>query len=318
MNRTDIKKDNKDQSLKALYDNFPKAKELIKYIRRIHLKGGPEEEEYILINEVLNHYRQSLSPDEVIKLQKKIAGIFGSNFIHSTTGHAMLQPYNYAGDFEIIDKMYQEYISEFTDLVKWDKFYHSQAAAKAVRNRKTFFKSTLNQKINEDKSSFEVLNIASGPCRDIYEFYKKTKNKRTLFTCVETDLNAILYATKLNHQYLPQFTFFHQSIFKFETERKFDLIWSAGLFDYFDDKIFIRLLSKLKKNVKLGGEIIIGNFSDKNPTISYMELFIGWHLHHRTEEQLIELAQAAGIQDIGRITIEREAEGVNLFMRIQF
>ena len=117
---------------------------------------------------------------------------------------------------------------------------------------------------------------------------------------------------------MPQLTFYNKNIFRFQTEKKYDLIWSAGLFDYFDDKTFVRLVSRLKNYVKPGGELIIGNFAVGNPTEGYMELFLDWYLYHRSPEQLTKLAQDAGIPEVSRIKVDQEAAGVNLFMRIQF
>ncbi len=41
-----------------------------------------------------------------------------------------------------------------------------------------------------------------------------------------------------------------------------------------------------------------------------------WHLNHRDEDQLLNLAQLAGYEK-SKISIEQESEGVNLFMRIK-
>jgi hypothetical protein len=47
-----------------------------------------------------------------------------------------------------------------------------------------------------------------------------------------------------------------------------------------------------------------------------MELFGEWFLHHRTDEELVQLALEAGVPDVNQIRIESEKEGINLFMRI--
>lgn len=129
------------------------------------------------------------------------------------------------------------------------------------------------------------------------------------------DKNAVQYA-----QYLldadPRVTFEVENVFKYLPQRKYDLVWSAGLFDYFDDETFIRILNRYLSFIEEGGELIIGNFHPRNPSRGYME-FGEWYLHHRTNEELIALAQKAGVKDANRITIEEEELGVNLFMRIK-
>lgn len=291
---------------------------LVNYIKLLHDCGGPNEEEYKALNDAIMFFR-ALTPDKKWKdACVNITAIFGDSLINSTLGHAYLKPYGYPGDFEIIDKVYLEMISEDPMLTKWDLFHNQAAATKAVRNRKTFFKNVLRDKMNHSTETCQVLNVASGPCRDLLEFFEEEKNQAVHFDCVEADINAILHATKLNRHFLPQLTFHNKNIFRFRTKKRYDVVWSAGLFDYFEDKTFIRLLSRLITFVKPGGELIIGNFAKGNPTEGYMELFLDWYLHHRSPNHLIQLAQDAGIEDISRIKIDKEEEGINLFMRIQF
>ena len=89
---------------------------------------------------------------------------------------------------------------------------------------------------------------------------------------------------------------------------------STGI-KYFEDKVFIRILKRFLKNIKSGGELVIGNFHPKNPSKDYME-FGFWYLNYRTEEDLIRLANSCGIEN-RYIAINRESEGVNLFLHIK-
>jgi extracellular factor (EF) 3-hydroxypalmitic acid methyl ester biosynthesis protein len=91
------------------------------------------------------------------------------------------------------------------------------------------------------------------------------------------------------------------------------LIWSAGLFDYLNNRPATLLLRRLWRWVPPGGELVIGNFSTANSTRAYMEFMGSWTLHHRTESDLASLACQAGIPD-NAIRIEHEPEKVNLFL----
>lgn len=64
-----------------------------------------------------------------------------------------------------------------------------------------------------------------------------------------------------------------------------------------------------------GGELVIGNFSSTNPSRDYME-FGEWFLHHRCEEDLINLAKHSDI-DYKNIIVDSEPFGVNLFLRLR-
>lgn len=88
------------------------------------------------------------------------------------------------------------------------------------------------------------------------------------------DEKAIVYASILNKHYLDKIAFIQKNVFRFNTEYKFNMIWSARLFDYFDDKAFIILLKKIKGWIGDSGEIIVGNFNaNHNPSRAYMEFF---------------------------------------------
>jgi len=295
----------------------PSLKALLDYIQLLYDSGGPTVEEYESLNNALNFYRTKIPLERWKAASEKVAAIFGEGFKDSIAGHAFHKPYGYPGDFEIIDKMYLKVTSKDPNLTKWDLFYHQHAAATAVRNRKAFLKRILANLTGQKEGICQVLDVASGPCRDLLEFFQESKATNVQVECVEADAKAIQHATNINQAFLSYLTFYNKNIFRFRTEKQYDLVWSAGLFDYFDDRTFTRLLSRLISNVAPGGEIVIGNFAVGNPTEGYMELFTGWYLHHRSPEQLIKLAQAAGIEDVSRITVDQEEVGVNLFLRIR-
>lgn len=315
MNTTQTQIFDKADFLSTFAQKNPSSKSLILFLKSLYADGGPKKEEFSSLETVLTHFLNKLSKEELVKLSKQVPSVFEETFVNSLTGHASLKPHGYAGDYEVIDMIYQYHLSEHKELTNWDHFFNWQAASKAVRNRKQYFKNILNE--NKGKP-FDVLNIASGPCRDVLEYFEEEMPKDLYFDCVEADINAILHATKLNRTNLPNITFHNKNIFKFETEKKFDLIWSAGLFDYFDDTTFSNLIARIHHFVKPGGQLIIGNFNVVNSSKAFMEILLGWFLYHRSEQQMEELAKAACGDKLKSVTIESEPEGVNLFMRLQF
>lgn len=243
---------------------------------------------------------------------------FGENFLNNTLqGHGWRKPFGYAGDFMMIDKIYTRYMSDKPQFRLWDEYFHRQAAPKAVRNRKTYFKKLVRNTLRA-KKTVSLLNVGSGPARDLAELYTSLpKPQRLHTTCVEMDRHAIAYAQELNRSYLPFIHFEQKNILRFKGVQTFHLIWSAGLFDYFNDKTFVYLLRRFKHRLKPNGEIVIGNFNeDHNPSRNYMEVFGQWFLHHRSESQLVALARMAGFED-RQISVSRESENVNLFLHIK-
>ncbi len=260
-------------------------------------------------------YRQGkISPQKI----KEVYREFGEEFLCNTLqGHGWRKPYGYAGDFLMIDKIYTRYISENPEYNVWDEYFQRQAAPQAVRNRKEYFKRLLGERVSANES-LALLNVGSGPARDLAEVYAELSHPQRLHTtCVDTDQYAITYAEELNRPYLPHIKFVPKHVLRFRSEQHFHLIWSAGLFGYFNDKVFVVLLRRFRNCLKPGGEIVIGNFNqDHNPSRDYMEVFGDWHLHHRTKSQLISLALQAGF-DEDHISVGFEPENVNLFLHIK-
>lgn len=254
-------------------------------------------------------------PEEIPKLTQSIHTLLGDEVLRQTlTGFAYRKPYGYAGDFEIIDKTYRQEQHPDPRFAVWDRFYHATTAARAVRNRKTYFKQLLTE-VKRPGQPLQVLNVASGPGRDMFEWYEETGDQTVFFDCVDMDARAIAYAQKLNQQYLYNLHFNQENIFRFRPQRQYDLIWSAGLFDYFSDEVFVKLLRRMSEWAYPGGSLVVGNFSTDNPSQGYMILLTDWPLQLRSESQLRSLAMEAGFGKEA-ISVDREPEGVNLFLRL--
>jgi len=243
---------------------------------------------------------------------------FDHKFLKSTMqGRGFLKPNGYAGDYLLLDRIYTRHIANETEYGIWDEYFQQHAAPTAVRNRKAYFKNLVTKKIRQ-RDDLEVLNVVSGSARELCEIYETLSTKKKLrTTCVELDAKAIAYAKKLNSQFLDCISFVHSTIFKYRTDSKFDFIWSAGLFDYLDDRSFVLLLKKLSINLKKGGELVVGNFNqDHNPSRDYMQILGDWHLIHRTAEELADLAAQAGFA-AKDVHIGSEEQNVNLFLHVR-
>lgn len=288
----------------------------IAFLQAIIAAGGPETAEYDTLNQAFDalsyHYKTGKLKEEDVRVLQ--AG-FGDECLQNTLhGHIKSKPFGYAGDFLIIDKIYREQVTEDDRFAKWDIFWNNHSAAKAVRNRKDYFIRTMITGINS-RGPMRLLNVASGPARDLAELYRIINPAQLSTVCIEADKTAIDYAKTVNNGHRGEVDFIHQNIFRFRTEEKFDVVWSAGLFDYFDDGVFTKLLRRFLGWTASGGEVIIGNFSTQNPSRAYMEMVGDWFLHHRSEAELIAMAVAAGAPR-DNVRVGKEMEGVNLFLHI--
>ena len=277
-----------------------------KYLELVIKQGGPEKTDYSKFNTFL--HKQDC--DELISLLKPALTT------ETMQGFAYHKPHGYSGDFEIIDRIYTKWKTSNNKLLKWDEFFHSQEATQAVRNRKKFFLKLIYNIEKSNNDVVSVLNIGSGSGRDMLEYFQANPNSNVYFDSIDMDKNAINFAKNLCVAYSSKINFINKNIFRYKPSVQYNLIWSAGLFDYFSDKQFIFLLKRLYSYVKVNGELVVGNFSKLNPTKKYMEVIGQWFLNHRSEEDLLELVKAAGIKP-STIKIDTEPCGVNLFLCIK-
>jgi len=283
-------------------------------IEEIIQAGGPEEHEYEEITQICDSLmKRNMTIKEEEAFFEVIKPLFS---LDSMLGFSFLKPHGYAGDHELIDRIYQRWHSKNNDsFYKWDKYYHYLDAPQAVRNRKDYLKDQI-LKIPSNEKSPLVLNLASGPCTDLYEYFVENPKSKVKFDCLDLDANALEYGAAICDSYAENIEFIHKNAFRYGTDKKYNLIWSAGLFDYFNDKLFVRLVNRMYVNLADNGELVVGNFSPSNSSRGVQEVVCQWYLHHRDENQLKELAVKAGIPE-NKIAINSEATGINLFMHMK-
>ena len=291
---------------------------LIEHLMDTIESDGPLPENYASLNRLIRRLgddvRAGLIASEAV--QGAIQEITERHFAGTLQAQARAKHHGYSGDFEMIDAIYTLRMSGEPRLRAWDSFFHSQAAPCAVRNRKALFHQLLaGIPPATDGGRSRVLNVGCGPARDLREWFLSGPPIQVFFDCVEMDARAIRYASNLCRPFLQHIEFYHENALRYVPSSGYDLVWSAGLFDYVNDKVFVRLLKALLPVVKPGGNLVVGNFSDFNPSRDFMEIFGNWQLVHRSREQLISLAERAGMEP-SRVKVQWEPEGVNLFLHI--
>jgi SAM-dependent methyltransferase len=283
---------------------------LVEYITQLHQNNGPDPDDF---DDILK-FVDLVKPEQIAMFREMMLPILTPDTI---IGFSYTKPFGYNGDFFIIEKIYQHYVNPDEKYKKWDAFFHCLPAAIAVVNRKK-----LAIRIFEEyhalstSAAKKVLILGSGPVSEGYEFLSANPGTLLQFDLLDLDQRAIQYAKNKTKAFRHKLTFFNKNVIRFTPETNFDLIWSAGLFDYFKDKHFVFLLKKYYQHLNEGGEMIIGNFSVENPSRKIMEILGDWFLYHRSEEELVKFALQAGVPE-NKIEVISEPLGINLFLRVR-
>ena len=284
-------------------------KETVKFLSELVEKGGPEPHEYQAFTDIVNH----LKHEQIDSFRQIIKPSLNENTL---IGHGFVKPYGYPGDFHLIHNIYKRKANPDPNYKSWDDFFLNQPAAQAVRNRKDFFLRSCRGLEGNDSKEFNVLILGCGPATDVKQYMTENPDSRIRFNLLDFDQNAIDFAKAQNELSNGSIEYFRINVLRYKPYKYYDLIWSAGLFDYFKEKHFIYLINKYYRNLTDNGEFLIGNFSHLNPTKRLMEVLSDWYLNHRSRYDLIRMAVEAKVNE-DQVIIEEEELGINLFMRIK-
>lgn len=295
----------------------PAVGELENLLMGLLADWGPRPESYAELNRALEIVHEGLLAGDVEEADlARLRSHFDDEFRRETLpGHALEKPFGYSGDYLMIDKVYVEHRTRLEPLVAWDEYFQRHPAAQAVRNRKAYFKALLRRLVDKDGGG-RVLSVGSGPCRGLREFREDGAAPGLHTTCVDLDRHAIRYADRMLRAWRESTRFVEVNVLRYRTEQRFDLVWSAGLFDYLADRAFVRALERLWACTADGGTLVVGNFSTHNPSRAYMEILLDWTLFLRTPDDLRALAERAGIpRDV--VSVHAEELGINLFLHAE-
>jgi hypothetical protein len=259
----------------------------------------------------------------IVKLcYEYLRNMVGEVFYKSPYGNrAYSKPRGYAGDYEMMNNVYYNELRGSSLFGKClQRYFTDNPAGKAVRNRAIY----LNEKIREalvGKNKIKILGVASGPAREIqklYQDYPEIANKCEIHL-LDQDAEALKFSQRdiieiCRSKNIKHNVQFHNLAIKNIINEGlpmdgFDLIYSAGLFDYFTDPVAQFAAIKLHQGLKTGGKLIIGNFNTNNPAQFIMEAIGDWYLIYRDEKQLAQLFSKV----TPKLHIEKEPENVNLF-----
>lgn len=318
-------------TLEYAVDRFNRALELIdrQSLAAAHEKSGELESATAqaiadmqqaceLFEKQMSHNR-ALVKSVQAEFREKTSDIFSKCYFN----RARIWPQGYQGDYVMLEYLYDNDPVSPSGIGRLlNKYLLATTLAVAVRERKATLRALLEEELMK-RTAPQVLNVASGSCREMLELAPDIKRSGALFTCVDYDIDAINYcksrlaAAGLSAQVKAK----HHNALKMVNEERNqkefgvqDVIYSVGLFDYLRDEVLTRLLKALYGLLKPGGALIM-SFKDSRQYSTFIyHWMIAWDgFFQRTEEEVLSLVERAAIPSAEVRTL-REKSGVIMFL----
>jgi extracellular factor (EF) 3-hydroxypalmitic acid methyl ester biosynthesis protein len=152
---------------------------------------------------------------------------------------------------------------------------------------------------------FRILSVACGPAVEIGDLLGTPEEcARVHFSLLDQDPHALLEAGGLIKQKEDSLRVTISTDLIRESVRTmlvteqlkdrwglFHFIYSMGLFDYLTTPVATAVLKKLYNLLRPCGEMVIGNMHSGNRSKYFMAYWHDWKIIHRSEDDLLRLAQ---------------------------
>lgn len=243
--------------------------------------------------------------------------------------HSLLWPRGYAGDFEMVQSiMENNKIFDKADPLKtlWGVIL-KQDICEQHRNKmkhqgEVLIKGCMERK-GANGETAEILTLACGPCPDLQMIQDDIENSDVHFILLEKDIGAIQFSQSiLNSKVLEKCDFVEGNVLHLHRgtvvahipENGYDLVLAGGLFDYLSDKMIIRLLAYIWNDLlAIGGSIFFTNVITDYKARFHTEAIMNWSLIERSDDELRNLCQQAGIPK-NCVTTMPESTGITIMV----
>ncbi|MCJ2050660.1 class I SAM-dependent methyltransferase [Methylobacterium sp. J-070] len=208
---------------------------------------------------------------------------------------AFEKPRGYAGDAVMLDYIYRPVRSSLDGLTGViHEATTSLPNAKSILWRQDYLANLIKETMISRETA-EVLSVASGHMRELDRLRDITRDTNVRFTALDQDPASIAEARATYGEYAisGETKSFASLIRERVVPKRYNLIYSAGLFDYLQYNTAIALIKAMFARLEPGGVLSIANFTRDSHGRGFMAGFMDWCLVYRNEEELRSLADAA-------------------------
>jgi extracellular factor (EF) 3-hydroxypalmitic acid methyl ester biosynthesis protein len=177
-----------------------------------------------------------------------------------------------------------------------------------------------------------MFNLGCGPAQEVQHFLSAESISGSAdFTLVDFNDETLSYVTQtledIRQAHRPEanLQFVRKSVHQILKDSTrpgagfqvggYDMVYCAGLFDYLSDRVCRRLLEVFYDLLAPGGLLVATNVDISNPSRSWMEYVLEWHLVYRDADQFVKLAPTKA--PAGAAVVKSDDTGVNIFLEVR-
>jgi len=230
------------------------------------------------------------------------------------TARSFAQPRGYAGDAVLLDMVYFPYktdLNEVSELGRQLYKYTTNTSLSKTLCRRIKAIANYIDNISANTPNARVLSVASGHCREASFSRALNNGELDRFVALDHDGGSLEVLQRdygnLGLESLPM------SVRDIVTGKldigEFDLIYSAGLFDYLGTRFAQKLTERLFDMLAPYGKLVLINIASDYEEIGYLESYMNWCMIGRSHLETLELAAnlktdaraSLNIREIGNI-----------------
>ncbi len=211
------------------------------------------------------------------------------------TARSFAQPRGYAGDAVLLDMVYFHGNSNESGVSTLGNQLHRYTARTPLclaLSKRMRLLSRYIDKTAERTTNARILSLASGHCREAALSEALRNNKLGRFVALDHDVDSL---NTMKNEYcsleLEAVPLSVSDIVKGKLDLgTFDLIYSAGLYDYLSKRFAQKLTSQLYSLLAPGGKLMLCNIAMNYYEVGYLESYMNWEMIGRGRIEVLELA----------------------------
>ncbi|WP_442864903.1 class I SAM-dependent methyltransferase [Agrobacterium sp. SOY23] len=211
------------------------------------------------------------------------------------------KPRGYSGDAQLLDFIYghnsvAELVNRATPLGAALYDYTKDASSSvAVRERRDLLTRFVDEAAVRHGEETEILTIASGHLREADASVALKEGRIKRWVALDQDpLSVGSVARDFAGSGVEAIDgSVRDIVLRTQELGTFDLIYAAGLYDYLNDRVAIKLTRRCMEMLKPGGMFLFANFSEDIVVDGYMETFMNWALLLRSKADMWRIVNAS-------------------------